>query len=123
MTSATQDQKRQRAAAFPDDSPLARTVTPASGPLAVEWESTFDRLCYMVAAPDLATKNPRRYQKLIGELTSTTGCTEEEVLAHGNKVRAVLFFAQDNLSRTGELKQLVGRQRYAYRLPRVNPVF
>jgi hypothetical protein len=52
-----------------------------------------------------------------------SGCTEEEVLAHGNKVRAYLFFAQDRLRREGQLDRLTGKEKYSYQLPPVAPAF
>jgi len=119
MESSTQAQKRQRATAFP----------PVSGPasgcglLEVEWGSPFDRLCFLVSAPDLAVKNNRRYTKLLAEISEGSGCTETEILAHGNKVRAYLFFAQERLKREGQLDHLTGRQKYSYQLPPVTPAF
>jgi len=119
MTKTMQDQKRHRAATFPPPT----GANPTSGLLAVQWESAFDRMCYMVSSDDLATKNARRYRKLMDEITEATGCSEEEILAHGNKVRAVLFFAQDRLTKQGVLNDLVGKQKYEFHLPPVAPVF
>ncbi len=119
MTTATQSQKRHRAAAFPP----AAGPDPACGQLDVRWESPFDRLCFMIAAPDLLIKNSRRYAKLLEEIIAGSGCTEEEILAHGNKVRAVLFFAQDRLTKDGSLNELTGKAKYVYQLPKVIPAF
>ncbi|HTS87228.1 MAG TPA: hypothetical protein VMG41_01955 [Gemmatimonadales bacterium] len=119
MTKLSQDEKRRRAAALPSPS----GANPSCGPLDVSWDSAFDRMCYMVSAPDLAVRNARRYQKLMAEAMEATGCTEEEIIAHGNKVRAVLFFAQDRLTKQGALAGLAGKQKYAYRLPPVSPMF
>ena len=115
----TQDQKRQRAIAFPPASGAA----PSCGLLEVRWESSFDRLCFLVSSPDLAIKNKGRYTKLMSEIMSGSGCTEEEVLAHGNKVRAILFFAQDRAAKEGRLAQLKGKEKYPYQLAPVNPAF
>ena len=121
MTATSQDTKRQRAAAFTvkgKSSPVAN-----SGSLAVVWESPFDQMCHAVAADDLPIKNACRFRKLMDEIVESTGCTEDEVLAHGRKVRAVLYFAQDRLSREGALRHLSGKARYEYRLPPVTLAF
>jgi hypothetical protein len=76
-----------------------------------------------VSAPDLALKNSRRYTKLLAELVTGSGCTEEEIVAHGNKVRAHLFFAEDRLRKAGHLARLTGREKYSYQLPPVAPAF
>ncbi|HEY7682058.1 MAG TPA: hypothetical protein VH879_05410 [Gemmatimonadales bacterium] len=119
METSTQAQKRERATAFPPPSGAA----PTCGLLDVHWDSPFDRLCFLVSAPDLAIKNNRRYTRLLAELMTGSGCTEEEVLAHGNKVRAYLFFAQDRLRREGQLDRLTGKEKYSYQLPPVAPAF
>lgn len=119
MTSPTSAEKRQRAATFPP----ASGATPMRGALDVSWDSPFDRMCYLVAAPDLPIKRPARYDALLQELTAATGCTAEELLAHGNKVRAMLFFAEDRLARSGALAELEGKQKHPYRLPPVVPAF
>lgn len=119
MTSSTQEEKRQRATAFPTPT----GATPTWGQLDVQWESPFDRLCFLVSAPDLSVKHQARYAKLLAELMEGSGCTEEEVLAHGNKVRAYLFFAQDRLTKEGQLKGLKGKEKYTYHLPKVAPAF
>ncbi len=119
MTSQTSDQKRQRAAALPHASAPAAT----QGLLEVLWDSPFDRLCYLISAANLALKHRARYAALLEELTAGTGCTEEELIAHGMKVRALLFFAEENLARQGLLASLVGRQKYIYRLAPVKPAF
>lgn len=116
---STQEQKRLRATAF---SP-SKGAAPSCGLLDVQWESAFDRLCFLVSSPDLAIKNQDRYAKLMAEIIAGSGCTEEEVLAHGNKVRAVLFFAQDRAAKDGLLAGLTGRNKLPYKLPPVNPAF
>jgi hypothetical protein len=119
MESSTQAQKRQRANTFPSVSGAA----PACGLLDVRWDSPFDRLCFLVSAPDLPLKNNRRYTTLLAELMAGSGCTEEEILAHGHKVRAYLFFAEDRLRKEGALDGLTGREKRAYRLAPVVPAF
>jgi hypothetical protein len=123
MTSATQDEKRKRAASFPAEGGLAAGSTAVPGPLAVQWDSVFDRMCYMVTSADLAVRNARRYRKLMDEIVAATGCSEDEILAHGNKVRAVLYFAQDRLTKQGALNHLVGKEKFEFRLPPVSPIF
>jgi hypothetical protein len=119
MTASIQEQKRKRATAFPP----ATGAAPACGMLDVQWESSFDRLCYVISGPDLAIKNSNRYTKLLDALMSGSGCTEEEILAHGNKVRAVLFFAQDRLAKEGRLSGLKRSEKYVYQLAPVLPAF
>jgi hypothetical protein len=119
MPSPTSAEKRLRAAAFPPASEAA----PTPGALEVVWDSPFDRLCYLVSAADLPLKHASRYAKLMAELMAGSGCTEDELLAHGHKVRAVLFFAEDHLARQGALASLVGKQQHRYRLARVRPAF
>jgi hypothetical protein len=119
MDTSTQAQKRQRATTFPS----ARGAAPTCGLLEVQWDSPFDRLCFLVSAPDLALKNSRRYTTLLAELIAGSGCTEDEILAHGHKVRAYLFFAQDRLSKDGQLDGLTGKEKRIYRLPAVAPAF
>ena len=119
MSTTTQDEKRHRAATL---APTAGTG-PSSGRLDVSWDSAFDRLCFLVSSPDLAIKKKARYDKLLAEITEASGCTDEEVIAHGNKVRAVLFFAQEHIAREGHLDQLTGSEKYAYRLAPVRPAF
>jgi hypothetical protein len=119
MTSSVQEQKRKRASTFPP----VTGATPACGLLDVQWDSPFDRLCFLVSAPDLALKNSSRYGKLLEEAMSGSGCTEEEILAHGNKVRAYLFFAQDRLTKEGRLGGLKGSEKYVYQLVPVAPAF
>jgi len=116
METSTQAQKRQRATAFPS----AEGATPACGMLEVQFESPFDRLCYLVSAP---LKNSRRYATVLAELMAGSGCTEEELLAHGHKVRAYLFFAEDRLRKEGKLDGLSGKEKFPYRLPPVTPAF
>lgn len=119
MTVATQALKRQRASEFP---PVDGTA-PTCGALSVQWDSPFDRQCFVLSRPDLSQKNPRLYTKVLAELIAGSGCTEAELLAHGNKVRAYLFFAEDRLAKKGLLEGLGSREKYAYQLPQVIPAF
>lgn len=119
MSSPTSAEKRQRATAFSSQSPLS----PIEGNLAIRWDSRFDHLCYCLAAPALPRKQPARYGELLAELITQTGCTEDELVAHGLKVRSVLFFAEDRLGRQGALASLVGAQQLEYRLPPVSQSF
>jgi len=119
MTLPTSAEKRERAATL---SP-ASVAAPTPGNLEVHWDSPFDRLCYDVSASGMARKHRARYDILLAELTTSTGCTEEEVLTHGQKVRSVLFFAEDRLARQGALASLVGQQQHRYRLPPVTLSF
>ncbi len=119
MTAPSSTEKRSRAAAFPP----ATGTTPPSGSLEVTYDSPFDRLCFLISAPDLARKHKKRYDALLAELTEGSGCSEEELVAHGLKVRALLFFAEERLGREGALAHLVGKQRLPFRLPPVNPAF
>lgn len=123
MTSSSQDVKRQRAKSFAGKSSAPGMVSAPAGALSVVWESAFDHMCHTVSAEDMAVKNARRYRKLMDEIIESTGCTEEEILAHGRKVRAVLFFAQDRLAREGALRHLTGKARYEYRLAPVTHAF
>lgn len=116
MESSVQAQKRQRATAFPS----VEGATPGCGVLDVQFDSPFDRLCFLISAP---VKNGRRYATLLAELMDGSGCTEEELLAHGHKVRAYLFFAEDRLRKEGKLDGLTGKEKYPYRLPAVTPAF
>ena len=119
MSATLSAEKRRRAAAFP----LRPGKTPPSGALQVQYASPFDRSCFLVSAPDLSKKHKAAYDQLMQELTTETGCAESEILAHGNKVRAMLFFAEDRLARAGALAGLVGREKLAHDLPAVTPAF
>jgi hypothetical protein len=119
VTSSPIASKRQRAAALT----ATGAPIPTSGNLAVTWASPFDSLCYELAAPAMARKQPERYDGLVADLTSRTGCTEDEVLTHGQKVRSVLYFAEDRLGRQGVLARLSGNQQHPYRLAAVTLAF
>jgi hypothetical protein len=119
MTFPTSAEKRARAAAL--TSPGA--AVPIPGNLDVLWGSQFDRLCYDVSASGMARRHSAHYESLLTTLTTSTGCTEDEVLTHGHKVRSVLFFAEDQLGRQGGLANLVGEQQLPYRLPPVAHAF
>lgn len=111
--------KRRRAARFaPRPGP-----TPDVGQLDVHWASAFDRNCYLVSTPGLAAKYRASYHHLMHDLTVETGCTEAEVLAHGKKVRNVLAFVREQLTRSGALTALTGLQKHPYELPPVTPSF
>jgi hypothetical protein len=111
--------KRRRAASFsPRPGP-----TPDVGPLDVHWASPFDRACYLVSTPGLAEKHRAGYNHLMRDLTHETGCTPEEIMAHGRRVRNVLAFAKEQLARAGALAHLVGTQKLPYDLHPVTPAF
>jgi hypothetical protein len=111
--------KRKRAAAFaPRPGP-----TPDVGPLEVRWGSAFDRACYLVTTPGLAEKHPAGYNHLMRDLTHETGCTVQEILTHGRRVRNVIAFAREQLARAGALSNLVGSQKLPYDLQPVTPSF
>jgi hypothetical protein len=119
MTVATSTQKRQRAAEFA----TAAAAFAVKGTLNVEFDSQFDRLCYLVSTEGMPVRHKSKYDALMKELTEGTGCTEEELIAHGLKVRAKLYFAEEHLGRTGALANLTGKEQHAYRLPAVLPAF
>ena len=119
MTLATSAEKSARAAALTSPS----TAVPTPGALDVLWDSYFDRLCYDVSASGMARRHSARYESLLTALTTSTGCTEDEVLTHGHKVRSVLFFAEDQLGRQGILASLAGQQQLPYRLAPVAHAF
>lgn len=119
MTLPTSAEKRERAAALSH----ADTALPTPGNLEVRWDSPFDRLCYDVSASGMARKHRSRYDALLAELTASTGCTEEELVTHGQKVRSVLYFAEDRLGREGVLAKLVGAQQHPFRLAPVTLAF
>jgi hypothetical protein len=119
MPEPTSAEKRQRATSLANQRP----PSPTEGNLDILWDSPFDQMCYCLAAPALARKQPARYGELRNELMAQTGCTEDELLTHGLKVRSVLFFAEDRLGRQGALASLVGAQQLQYRLPPVSQSF
>jgi hypothetical protein len=119
MPVVTSAEKRQRAADFAVPVPAFAV----KGNLAVEWDSPFDRACYLVSTEGMPVKHRARYDALIKDLSEATGCTEEELIAHGLKVRAKLYFAEEHLGRTGALANLTGKAQHAYRLPAVLPAF
>jgi hypothetical protein len=119
MSEATQLKKRERAARIPAEHPLAGEPHPAYGPLDVEFGSPFDCICYIATIDNLAVKKPAKYARIVEYLATETGCTVDEVEAHGQKVRATLWFALDRLQRGGEA---VAR-KLKYPLPSVRPAF
>ena len=119
MTATIQEQKRKRATAFlpPPAPPLLRDARRAVGefvrpsllcdlgtPTSRSRTATATRSCWRRSFPDPVV--PR-----------------EEILAHGNKVRAVLFFAQDRLAKEGRLNGLKRTEKYVYQLAPVLPAF
>lgn len=119
MLPPTSAAKRLRAAELTPAGNLPQTP----GQLQVLWDRPFDQLCYQVSTPDLAATDHPQFTSLMQELTAGTGCTAEELLAHGSKVRGVLFFAQDHLTRRGAMDSLMGPQQHRYRLHPVTPEF
>lgn len=119
MPAITSDEKRQRAAEF--SAPVPAFVI--KGNLDVQWDSPFDRACYLISAEGMPVKQKARYAALLKDLSEATGCTEEELIAHGLKVRAKLYFAEEHLGRTGELAKLPAKTQHPYRLPKVLPAF
>jgi hypothetical protein len=119
MLELTSSDKCERATALR----LGSALPPISGALDVEWARPFDRLCYELAAPGLARKHRERYDGFLSTLTSGTGCTEAEVLTHGQKVRSMLFFAEDRLGRQGLLGRHGSQQQVKYHLPPVTMAF
>lgn len=109
--------KRRLAAAFqPRPGP-----TPDSGALEVRWASAFDRACFLVTTPNLSVRYQGPYEHLMRDLTNATGCTEEEILTHGQKVRRMLQIAEGRLRQNGGLQ--AGRQKQAFDLAAVTPSF
>ncbi len=119
MSAPTSAEKRARATTLT----APHAADPISGNLEVQWASAFDRLCYDVSAPAMPRKHPERYDTLLAALTAGTGCTEDEVLSHGQKVRSMLFFAEDKLARQGVMARLAANQRHPYRLAPVPQSF
>jgi hypothetical protein len=119
VSDTKQAQKRARAAQVPFNGTTLKETSPAYGPLDVEFASAFDRLTYIVTAENLPTKNAKKYKTLMEYLSAATGCDEEEILAHGNKVRGWLWFAMDSLRNKGT----VGKEKIKYPLPPVKPAF
>lgn len=68
-------------------------------------------------------RHPAAYKHLMHDLVAGTGCTEAEILAHGQKVQRRLNFIRDELRRAGAFAGLVGRQTYICDLPAVRPAF
>lgn len=119
MPEPTSAEKRARATTLA----APRPADPIAGNLDVQWGSAFDRPCYDLAAPAMPRKHPEPYDALLAELTEGTGCSEDEVLTHGQKVRSMLFFAEDKLARQGVMARLPGNQRHPYRLAPVPQSF
>jgi len=93
------------------------------GRLEVHWGSAFDRACFLLASPAPNPRHRPAYARLLRDLANETGCTHPELVAHGRKVRALLFFAQDQLTRSADFAGLPNRHKYVYRLHAVTPAF
>jgi hypothetical protein len=119
MAEISSTDKCQRAATLRFKSALP----PISGALDVQWASPFDRLCYELAMPGLARRHREQYDGFLQTLITGTGCTEAELLTHGQKVRSMLFFAEDRLARQGLLARLGSQQQVKYTLPPVTMAF
>ena len=115
-----QAQKRERAARIAFEGVLTEVTSPAYGPLEVEFESAFDRAAYIVTAEKLPTKNAKKYKELMEFLNSATGCNDDEVIAHGNKVRGLLYFSLESLRNKGTA---VGKEKIKYPMRAVRPAF
>lgn len=113
-----QARKRERASQMEWTGPVAER-RPDYGPLTVDFGSPFDCGCYMATVETLATKYPDKYSRLVDHLVAETGCTEEELIAHGEKVRAYLYFGLGRMTRDG---QTVARKS-KFALPVVRPAF
>ncbi len=101
MSDSTQIEKRDRASRVLPGGPEIGRPVPRYGPLDVRFESAFDRACYVLSLPGFAAKNPAKYSALVDALVAQTGCTAEELFGHGEKVRARLWFALEDLKRKG----------------------
>jgi hypothetical protein len=112
-------QKRYRAAAF-GSRPKPATVV---GRLEVRWSSAFDRACFLISSPPPHPRHRAAYGRLIRDLCNETGCTTAELLAHGRKVHALLFFAQDQLARNGAIARLQPGKKCVHELAAVTPAF
>lgn len=118
MSDTQQVEKRDRASQVQGSgSELGRAV-PNYGPLDVQFDSAFDRACYVLSLPGFITKSPTKYNDLADSLGAQTGCTTEELLNHGEKVRARLWFALDILKRRGPVEA-----KTAYALSATIPAF
>jgi hypothetical protein len=112
-------QKHHRVATFAAR-PMPATLV---GRLEVHWGSAFDRACALVTAPKPSPRHRPVYARLLRDLRNETGCTTAELLAHGRKVRALLFFAQEQLTRSGDVAGLPATHKHAFHLPPVTPGF
>lgn len=119
MLEVTSTDKCQRAAALP----LGPSLPPIPGALDVQWGRPFDRLCYELAHPGLARRHRDRYDAFLQPLMDGTGCTEAELLTHGQKVRSMLFFAEDRMARQGLLHRIGSQQQMHYSLSPVTMAF
>lgn len=104
MNDISQIEKRDRASKVQPGSPEVGRAPLSYGPLQVQFESAFDRACYVLSRPGFGTKHPAKFSDLATALGSETGCTAEELLDHGEKVRARLWFALDFLKRAAPVE-------------------
>ncbi len=119
MLELSSAEKRDRASSLTLGAPLP----PIPGGLDVQWERPFDRLCYDVAASGLARKHRERFDALLAPLIAGTGCSEAEILSHGQKVRSMLYFAEDRMGRQGLLGRLGSKEQMPYHLSPVTMAF
>lgn len=120
MSDSKQALKRERAAQIPFEGILTEIASPAYGPLDVQFESAFDCAAYIVTAEKLPVKSAQKYKALMEYVSTSTGCAEEEVIAHGNKVRGLLYFGLESLRNKGTA---VGKEKIKYPMRAVKPAF
>lgn len=118
MSDSKQIEKRDRASQVRPGGPEIGRPVPSYGPLDVQFESAFDRACYVLSLPGFGAKNPAKYNGLVDALGLQTGCTAEELLHHGEKVRARLWFVLDDMKRRGPVEA-----KTAYALSTTIPAF
>jgi hypothetical protein len=115
-----QAEKRARAAQLEFGGLLDEVSSPAYGPLDVQFESAFDCAAYIVTAEKQPARNARKYKELMAYLSSATGCEDEEIIAHGQKVRGLLYFGLDSLRNKGTA---LGKEKIKYPMRSVRPAF
>jgi hypothetical protein len=115
-----QAEKRERAAQVPFGGILDEVTSPSYGPLDVEFESAFDCAAYIVTAEKLPARNAKKRKELMDYLNSATGCEEDEIIAHGQKVRGLLYFGLDSLRNKGSA---LGKEKIKYPMRPVRPAF
>jgi hypothetical protein len=115
-----QAEKRERAAQITFGGLLDEVSSPSYGPLDVEFESAFDCATYIVTAEKQPVRNAKKYKELMAFLSEATGCEDEEIIAHGQKVRGLLYFGLDSLRNKGTV---VGKEKIKYPMRTVRPAF